>query len=347
MLYGQLDEFRQLSGCDDLIIDGEVHRYGDKKTKWYALHDMGNAFVGVFADWRGGEISKWISSKSGQTFTKSEMSVLQTKIEESRAKALEEKRRVQNKVADEAKQLWAQCKKDGFVHKYLDDKRVKAHGIGWYRADLIIPLQNHNGELRSYQKISSSGTKFFPEGGQVKGLFHKIKGSAAGLNKTFICEGYATGATIYEATGATVIVALNAGNIPAVAEYFPSAIVACDNDQFKPDVGNAGVEAGKKSGLEFVIPKFVNLTGEPTDFNDLMLHEGLYAVQRQLMTAAECGRIELISMSALLDFKIEERPIIKGLLDEKESMLIIGRSGLGKSLLTTELAIKLGMASIF
>lgn len=288
MLYGQLDEFRRLSGCDDLLIDGEVHRYGDKKTKWYVLHNLDYAIIGVYADWRDGEIHKWTSGESGrQTFTATERAEMQKKLEESRAKALEEREHTRNKVAEETKLLWDKCKKNGFIHTYLDKKKVKAYGIGWYQADLIIPLQNNDGELRSYQKISSSGTKTLATGGQAEYLFHKIPGSVAGLEKTFICEGYATGATIHEATGATVIIAISAGNIPKVAKYFPGAIVAGDNDQYHPERGNAGAAACKKSGLESILPQFASLDGEPTDFNDLMTREGLYTVKSQLMSAAE------------------------------------------------------------
>ena len=60
-----------------------------------------------------------------------------------------------------------------------------------------------------------------------------------------ICEGYATGASIHEATGHAVICAMNSGNLSEVAkaarELWPQReiIVAADDDQFTD--GNPGL----------------------------------------------------------------------------------------------------------
>jgi len=51
-----------------------------------------------------------------------------------------------------------------------------------------------------------------------------------------VCEGYATGATIHEATGLAVIVAFDAGNLLPVARFFREKkpdwliVIAADND---------------------------------------------------------------------------------------------------------------------
>ena len=73
-----------------------------------------------------------------------------------------------------------------------------------------------------------------------------------------ICEGYATGATIHEATGLKVLCAMNAGNLPKIArlavKQFPESkiLITADNDHTK-DV-NTGLIAGKKISEELGLP---------------------------------------------------------------------------------------------
>ncbi|MDR1494915.1 MAG: toprim domain-containing protein [Rickettsiales bacterium] len=98
----------------------------------------------------------------------------------------------------------------------------------------------------------TNGTKRFYPGGRRKGCFHTVGSLAspppakleAGSSTTIygaspsltICEGFATGASIHEATGRTVIVAGDTGNLLSVAKAlrgkYPSRelIFATDND---------------------------------------------------------------------------------------------------------------------
>lgn len=115
-----------------------------------------------------------------------------------------------------------------------------------------------------------------------------------------ICEGYATGATLHATTGHAVIVAFDAPNLLPVAEVirerFPDAIIiACaDNDQWtvKP-VKNPGLTRANevRAAIDALVamPEFdaslgvANAAGKikgPSDFNDLMQHEGVDAVRR-------------------------------------------------------------------
>ena len=110
-----------------------------------------------------------------------------------------------------------------------------------------------------------------------------------------IAEGYATAASLYESTGYTSIMAVDAGNLLPVAraikaKYVNSAIViCCDNDQFKER--NTGKEKGQAIktalGIPFVLPTFADTTGQPTDFNDLAQLEGNEEVARQVLPVIE------------------------------------------------------------
>jgi hypothetical protein len=107
-----------------------------------------------------------------------------------------------------------------------------------------------------------------------------------------ICEGYATGASLFMSTGWTVACAMNCGNLETVAKSFRfryperTLLIAADNDQFTPD--NPGLTKGKaaarsaKALLSF--PEFADeaLAEKPTDFNDLHRLAGLREVKRQV-----------------------------------------------------------------
>ncbi|MCZ7655394.1 MAG: toprim domain-containing protein [Rhodocyclaceae bacterium] len=110
-----------------------------------------------------------------------------------------------------------------------------------------------------------------------------------------MAEGYATGASLHEATGHAVAVAFDCGNLKPVAEAlrakYPEArlIVCADNDQFTE--GNPGVTKGREAveaaGAGLAVPEFADLAGEPTDFNDLAQREGGAKVREAIHAALE------------------------------------------------------------
>ncbi|HKW29246.1 MAG TPA: DUF3631 domain-containing protein, partial [Verrucomicrobiae bacterium] len=109
-----------------------------------------------------------------------------------------------------------------------------------------------------------------------------------------IAEGFATAASIAEATGLATVAAMNAGNLPTVAkalrEKFPEReiIIAADNDQFTD--GNPGLAKARDAAFairaKLAVPAFKNVTTKPTDFNDLHKLEGLDFVKTQIESAA-------------------------------------------------------------
>ena len=124
-----------------------------------------------------------------------------------------------------------------------------------------------DGALHSLQFISEDGGKRFLSGGRVVGCYFSI-GQTQDAAALCIAEGFATGATIFEATGYPVAVAFNAGNLLAVAkamrEKFPDLpLIVCADDDRNTD-GNPGLtkatEAARAVGGLLVIPEFVEVT---------------------------------------------------------------------------------------
>jgi putative DNA primase/helicase len=110
-----------------------------------------------------------------------------------------------------------------------------------------------------------------------------------------VCEGFATGASIHEATGHAVACAMNAGNLLEVAQAlhgkYPKLrlILAADDDAFTDE--NPGItkatEAARAVGGYLTKPNFGGQRSETeTDFNDLHQRAGLDAVQVCIASAA-------------------------------------------------------------
>ena len=184
-------------------------------------------------------------------------------------------------------------------HAYLKAKSVRPLGElrESCRGELLLPLRDINGNLHSLQFIAPDDrydgerNKNFLAGGRVSGCFYILADKAEG--PLVICEGYATGASIHEATGHAVICAMNSGNLLPVAkaarELWPQReiIIAADDDQFTD--GNPGktkgTAAAKAIRAKFAIPTFINTATKPTDFNDLHQLQRLAAVKEQIEAA--------------------------------------------------------------
>jgi putative DNA primase/helicase len=128
--------------------------------------------------------------------------------------------------------------------------------------------------LWSLQTIAPDGAKRFLPGGRVKGLFHAI---GPPCPRIVVCEGYATGASLYEALQGPVgphlvACALTAGNLAPVAQAlarkYPRAAltIAADNDARTP--GNPGLAkataAASAIGAKVLVPPL------PGDWNDYL-----------------------------------------------------------------------------
>ena len=158
-----------------------------------------------------------------------------------------------------------------------------------------IPLRDKDGNVTTLQTIASDGSKRFFSGGKKHGSFHVVNGVINPQDKIIICEGFATGASIYvslqenHVRNISVVAAMDAGNILPVAQELKEMyknnqfIIACDNDHLSAlKIGvNTGVTYGEKAAqtinAQIAIPYFeANEAG--SDFNDLMLAHGKEAV---------------------------------------------------------------------
>lgn len=288
-----------LTPPDDIHGDGKLHRFSSNgkprdDSGWYTLHLDGLA-AGVFGCWREGFSQTWCS-KTNDTMTEAEREAHRQRLEAMRLQREADTAQRQDAAATVAAQRW-DAATPATAHPYLARKGVQGHGVR-VEADgfLIVPMRDTTGKLWNAERINPADSKDKRGlyGGRRTGLYHAIGGKPTG--RLIVCEGFATGASIHEATGAAVAVAFNAGNLLAVAtelhRKYPALrlIVAADDDHMTP--GNPGLtkatEAARAVGGSLAVPEFFGYErgDKHTDFNDLHQLAGAAAVQAGMDRAA-------------------------------------------------------------
>ena len=179
------------------------------------------------------------------------------------------------------------------THPYLVSKGVRAHGILQHDDKLLIPLQDGAGAVWSYQSIDANGEKLFPYCARKEGCFFVI-GKLDPTGEILIFEGFATAASVHEATEKSVVVALDCGNLRSVGDAlkgkYPEALLVFCADSDAWTAGNPGenkaVAAARALGGKVAVPIFSKprLAGQ-TDFNDLAAAEGQDAVRESIAKA--------------------------------------------------------------
>lgn len=235
-------------------------------------------------------------------------------------------------AAERAARIW-KAAKPAAEHAYLSRKGVRAHGLragDWvkewtdettgeihsrtYPDALLLPIWSAPGRLASLQAIfptrcigraprkgeaDTRRDKDYLRDGRKEGCYLPVGAIAADTHTVLVCEGYATGATLHEATGLPVLVAFDAGNLAPVArmlrDKLPGArlVICADNDAFTRRADgtawNPGMEcaaaAAKDTAGIVAAPAFESPDGQPTDWNDLAARQGMDAVRQQFELA--------------------------------------------------------------
>jgi hypothetical protein len=151
----------------------------------------------------------------------------------------------------------------------------------------MVPVCRVDGTIMSLQFIALDGGKKFLAGGATGGGSYVI-GEPSTPGPLCIGEGFATSASIHEATGYAVVVAFSASNLEPVAKLWRAqapnrAVVLCADDDYKTE-GNPGlahaIEAARAIKAVLAVPIFgVDRPDGATDFNDLAHGQGHDAVR--------------------------------------------------------------------
>jgi len=275
------------------IIPGKLHRFSPSGKRgdgaaWCKLFADGRG--GVFGNWREGYSETW-QANGDRPYSQAEREAFMRQIEAEKQerRVVEAKQRAD--TASRAEKIWGEATPAPEDHPYLLRKGIKPNGARIHNGRLVLALRDSGGALCSLQTIDSAGTKLFLSGPKSPGCYFSI-----GQPSDFLCiaEGFATAASIHEATGHAVAVAFNAGNLlPAAmalrSKYLDVCLILCADDDAATR-GNPGITkataAASEVGTLLAVPDFGEDRPEgASDFNDLATARGLDAVRACIANA--------------------------------------------------------------
>ncbi|MDG9926543.1 MULTISPECIES: toprim domain-containing protein [unclassified Pseudomonas] len=273
------DELQSVFGRLDWlpVADGSIHRFhvpGDRtgtENGWYVLFADGIA-SGCFGSWKAGTSHTWSSREPANPVEAEQM---RQRIEQARRQREAEQHQRQQQAARYAAWRWENARRADPDHPYLVAKLIRPYGLRQHDDELLVPLYSA-GLLVNLQRIALDGTKRFLSGGQVKGCYSPL--GSLGNGPLYICEGWATGATLHQHSGCAVACAMNAGNLKPVAlalrASYPAAEIVIAGDDDRQTEGNPGRTAATAAALAVsglvTFPDWpADAPPELTDFNDL------------------------------------------------------------------------------
>lgn len=309
------DALKQLRDYGLIIPDGclevgqlkRVDVEGDKprsRNGWYSLftYQLNNGKEGVagaYGTWKGGGDTQKLIWNT-RSLPADERKRIRGQIKEQQEKAEKARNAAAKRAAEIASKVWNKAPRFG-ESPYCKRKGVGEYGVRYgSKGATLIPIQDLDSNIYGLQIVfpeKGEGDKdktYWPKGLKKEGrcfvIDHLVKGEPI-----LIAEGYATAASVFEATGRPVVVAFDSGNILPVAQalrarFSDSELVFCADDDWKTTNGkgepfNAGLikarEAADKLGGYVVKPLFGSSREEgDVDFNDLHSKAGLEAVKR-------------------------------------------------------------------
>jgi putative DNA primase/helicase len=275
---------RQVGSFSVSLLTGKWHDFADNAAK-------GGDLVGLLAylqNCKQWQAAQMIDNRLGLGFFK--QSGQANAIDKSKQAAslkLAQERQKQAQLREQhdreaakkhAVWMWQNAQKADPQHPYLLEKCVLPYGLRQTKTgNLLVPIC-FEGELVNLQQITPQGQKRFLAGGQVKGCYTFIGRIESG-QRLYICEGWATGATLHQHTGHAIACALNAGNLKPVALALRARygndleiVIAGDDDRQNQD--NTGRKAANDAALAIsalaIFPEWPPYApSNLTDFNDL------------------------------------------------------------------------------
>lgn len=320
--------------------------------------------------------------------TQEQKDALRAKQAEDKKRADAERKGEINRAASWAGAVWRKCREAAPAdHDYFARKHLASTGgarifdgndglelpgaqpedyiyLGKFKGALAVPMCDTSGKVYGLQFILSReihkerirqterDKEFWPAGMSAEAKYWLVGGTPNDIG--LICEGYATGISLQEATGRAVAIAFTAGNLGKVAaeikkhyrkqarylvcadddwlqkcaectKYTPVATATCAHCGKPHRKANAGVARAAETALavpdcDWLKPTFAagrpSDKKGPTDFNDLHCLEGLNSVRAQIE-----ARVDALGWSASAPALVE-RGVDQGGEGEKLKPLI-------------------------
>jgi phage/plasmid primase-like uncharacterized protein/archaellum biogenesis ATPase FlaH len=341
------------------IVLGKMIRFSthernrNDKSGWCIFDYQDNVLYGAFGCWRNLD-AICFTSRSYRELSPAQQHEISLKIkqrEEENERAIQAQHEF---VAGKALELMY-TPTEHFTHEYINSKQVNIyHNLRNIDNTLFIPLWDYTGKLWNWQKIYQNSNGEFEKryfkptedaSGRKQGCFYPIDGRD---DTILICEGYSTGATLYETTGQTVICAMDSGNIlPVVKDlrknprFTQSRFIICADNDYSSDTKEQQRITNRlndwKQYAEVVMPPKGATSGY--DFND-MACSGENVKDYIFPPIKNKSRIycvqDLIMDTTPPDF------LVHGIIPKESLGMIHGASGHKKTFLALHMAYHIG-----
>lgn len=314
---------------DSRIQRWKVEGEDNEKRGWSRLKEWtsksGNSYVvGSFGVWHGTDdgytkVELPRQDDKRPVLSADDLTALR-EAQKAAAQKLAQERKAEAKIAGQwAAVVWSRCEPCA-EHEYTTRKGIKPHGLrvlnsldgltiqglddsNHYRlrmavGALVVPMHDAHGNVcgiqfiypKDHPRAAKAGKEFWPAGMAMGGTF----GVIGHINRTgvlLVAEGYATAASLHEATGQSVAYAFSANNLVKAGKllrkvYPKLRLLFCADDDYLTE-GNPGVTAATHATAELELaawtaPNFLDEAGEDlrqgkklTDYNDLSQLTGL------------------------------------------------------------------------
>ena len=317
----------------DIRIDGKVHRFPTNGKRgddagWYVFYP-GAIVAGAFGDWREGRdrMSIPFRAEIDRDMTPMERFNAQT-AQQNAIKARNEADAKRHELAAQTvTQIWESLPPAPENNPYLVRKGVQPHGTR--QTDdhrLVCPMYGADGKLQSLQYIKGDGEKRYQKDGDAKAFW--MLGEPLSGRRIYLAEGFATAASIHEATGDATAIAYSAGNLLRAAKFLRATygdrqeiVIVADNDESGTGQ-KSSAEAGEAIGAKVIIPPVVG------DAND-------YAQAGNDLKTLLCGGSEpprwLIPADEFCSQPSPLRWLIRKWIQRDALIMVHGPSGSGKT----------------
>lgn len=174
------------------------------------------------------------------------------------------------------------CNKNLKINSYYNQFKTFEKDKDYYylrKGDLLIPAINLDRDFVTYQRITDMGVKLQRIDISTVGAFYCIGDWRTTTKRIYLCEGYATGYSLYLGTKGVVFVCFDVHNIGVVLKLLKErhpkieVIICTDNDRKKKTkVGLfKGLEYSYLYNSPFIFPVFPNdeKYSDDSDWNDL------------------------------------------------------------------------------
>lgn len=336
----------QLNGSDPQ--PGRVLRFptNDRdhdRAGWLSMFPDGDG--AVFGCWRAGESFSWQRRDlNAPAPSAAEREASRAKADAARQVAEAERQAQHSQAAELARRVWSESK-PATAHPYLMHKGIRAHGARLHKdGRLVLPVKGADGDIQSLQFIPDDGkSKRFLTNASMKGGRLAL-GTPDDNAPIILAEGFATAASIREATGHdAVVIGFFGSNLETVAvdlrRQYPTAPLIVAGDLDASGIGAKYAQAATRAcrAAKAVYPAFADGRASG-DWNDLHQAEGLETVKRQITAVLAPSPRYLLLTGNDIAARPPLRWCVRGVLPESGLAAMFGASGCGKTFLILDMA---------